>query len=59
MVTPFIGLLVWPLIMAPEAIALWLNAIPIITPVVIAETAIGVYLGYKIYKKVEPLDQNK
>ena len=59
MVTPFIGLLVWPLIMAPEAIALWLNAIPIITPVVIAETAIGAYLGYKIYKKVEPLDQNK
>lgn len=55
-VTQLLGLVVWPLVMTPEAITLWINTLPIIVPVVAAETAIGSYLGYRIYKKVEKID---
>jgi hypothetical protein len=56
-ITPVIGLLVWPLVLAPETIALWKSALPLIYPVIIAETTAGAYLGHKIYRKVEKLDQ--
>jgi hypothetical protein len=59
LITQVIGILVWPLVLAPEAITLWINLIPLLFPVIIIETAVGAYLGYRIYKKVQTLDHNK
>lgn len=55
-VVQLMGLLVWPLVMTPEAITLWISAFPFSVPVVAVETAVGAYLGYRIYKKVEKID---
>ncbi|MCW4015271.1 MAG: hypothetical protein NWF06_02780 [Candidatus Bathyarchaeota archaeon] len=50
---PFFGTLIKPLVYTPEAMAQYVNVVILLSPVIIAESAAGGYIGYKIYKKVK------
>jgi hypothetical protein len=53
LIMPFFSLLIRTLFYSPEAVALYVNVILLLSPVIIAESLAGGYLGYRIFLRLK------
>jgi hypothetical protein len=59
MMIPFLSLLIRPLFYSPEAVSLFADIVLLLLPVIIIESIVGGYLGYRIYQRVSKLQATK
>jgi hypothetical protein len=52
LIMPFFSLLIRTLFYSPEAVALYVNVILLLSPVIIIESAVGGYIGHQIYLRL-------